>query len=68
MKTAEVFVTEGLCEERRGACKENREQDKETRDAWIGKLERKIDWIMVFAATQLVALIFFLLSVITAKN
>ena len=67
MKNTEVFVTEGRCEERRTACKESREQDRECRDAWIGKLERKIDWIMIFAATQLVALVFFLLSVITKK-
>jgi hypothetical protein len=62
------YVTEPICKERRGSCHELRESECGSRDAWIGKLEKKIDWIFVFAISNLVALVLFLMSIVLTKK
>ena len=57
MGDSELYVTEGQCKERRDSCKELREHDCSSRDAWVGKLEKKIDALTYIAITQLCALV-----------
>lgn len=62
------FVTEALCKERRETCEKSRTNDCEVRDAWINKLERKIDNLIYLAIGQLCALILTLLGVIITSK
>jgi hypothetical protein len=58
------FVSDNLCRERRESCKDGRIQDCESRDAWIGKLEKKIDNLIYLAIGQLCALVLTLVGII----
>jgi hypothetical protein len=62
------LVTESQCKERRDTCKEGRCEDRDTRDAWINKLEKKIDAIIWLVLVQLLGLFCgLIILVITGK-
>ena len=61
------FVTEERCKERREACHNACSEARETRDAWIEKLEKKIDNLINLAIVQLCALVLTLLGVLILK-
>lgn len=61
------FVTDDLCAERRGACQKACLEARESRDAWIEKLEKKIDNLIFLAIGQLCALVLTLVGVIILK-
>lgn len=64
---SDEFVTESLCQERRGACQKACLEARESRDQWIEKLEKKIDNLIFLAIGQLCALVLTLFGVIILK-
>jgi hypothetical protein len=61
------FVTEAQCKERRDSCQKGCADARDSRDAWIEKLEKKIDNLIYLAIGQLCALVLTLLGVIILK-
>jgi hypothetical protein len=51
------YVSESQCQERRSACKELRTEECTTRDAWIGKIEKKLDNLIWLLLTQCILLL-----------